>query len=140
MLYDVSSLVYRFFWERPMTPDELIAKVKAKVDRDTRRKAKQEIQPCAMMNCGQGEDMCSNCYEAQGIQSAKDEVAIAEIKALGYDIVYNPPPIPMRNCDWQFCHEDYDGPGDFRCGCGSCPEMCLERVREMCIEWGDLDD
>jgi hypothetical protein len=24
-------------------------------------------------------------------------------------ITYDPPPIPVRNCDWQFWHDDYDG-------------------------------
>lgn len=34
----------------------------------------------------------------------------------GYRIHYDPPPIPIRSCDWQFFHEDYDGPEDGRCG------------------------
>jgi hypothetical protein len=34
----------------------------------------------------------------------------------GYRIDYDPPPIPVRCCDWQFAHEDYDGPEDNRCG------------------------
>ncbi len=41
-----------------------------------------------------------------------------------YIIKYDPPPIPIRSCDWQFCHEDYDGapnetggpPADHRSG------------------------
>lgn len=34
-------------------------------------------------------------------------------------ITYDPPPIPVRTCDWQFWHDDYDGApdaGDSRCG------------------------
>lgn len=31
-------------------------------------------------------------------------------------IQYDPPPIPVRCCDWQFWHRDYDGPEDGRCG------------------------
>lgn len=34
----------------------------------------------------------------------------------GWHIHYDPPPIPVRNCDWQFWHEEYDGPGDNRSG------------------------
>jgi hypothetical protein len=34
----------------------------------------------------------------------------------GFRIDYDPPPIPVRTCDWQFAHEDYDGPEDNRCG------------------------
>lgn len=29
---------------------------------------------------------------------------------------YEPPPIPALECDWQWVHEDYDGPEDNRCG------------------------
>lgn len=34
-------------------------------------------------------------------------------------ICFDPPPIPVRTCDWQFYHEDFDGApdaGDNRCG------------------------
>lgn len=34
----------------------------------------------------------------------------------GYRITYEPPPIPARNCDWQFVHLQYDGPEDRRSG------------------------
>lgn len=37
----------------------------------------------------------------------------------GWWIAYDPPPIPSRNCDWGFWHDDYDGApdaGDSRCG------------------------
>lgn len=27
-------------------------------------------------------------------------------------IYYDPPPIPTRNCDWHWCHDDYDGAPD----------------------------
>ena len=33
-----------------------------------------------------------------------------------YLITYNPKPIPSRQHDWDWCHQDYDGPGDPRCG------------------------
>lgn len=33
----------------------------------------------------------------------------------GYRITYDPPPIPVRTCDWHFVHEDYDE-GDRRHG------------------------
>lgn len=29
-----------------------------------------------------------------------------------WQISYNPPPIPVRNCDWQYCHKDFDGAED----------------------------
>lgn len=34
----------------------------------------------------------------------------------GFRIDYAPPPIPTRECDWQWVHDDYDGPEDNRCG------------------------
>lgn len=27
----------------------------------------------------------------------------------GYQIKYDPPPIPLRNWDWDYCPVDYDG-------------------------------
>lgn len=33
-----------------------------------------------------------------------------------YHIAFDPPPIPLRQFDWHFWHNDFDGPGDGRCG------------------------
>lgn len=30
----------------------------------------------------------------------------------GWHIHYDPPPIPTRNCDWRFWHDDFDGAPD----------------------------
>ena len=30
----------------------------------------------------------------------------------GFHITYDPPPIPLRNSDWQYWHDDYDGADD----------------------------
>jgi len=30
----------------------------------------------------------------------------------GYRITYDPPPIPTRDHDWHYCHDDYDGAPD----------------------------
>lgn len=32
----------------------------------------------------------------------------------GWQIFYNPPPIPCRDFDWSAAHPDYDGPDDGR--------------------------
>jgi hypothetical protein len=37
----------------------------------------------------------------------------------GYNIAHNPKPIPVRQFDWDFWHDDYDGEGDNRCGSAS---------------------
>jgi len=37
----------------------------------------------------------------------------------GWWISYDPPPIPVRTCDWHFWHDDFDGApdaNDSRCG------------------------
>lgn len=51
-------------------------------------------------------------------------------------IKFDPPPIPVRSCDWQFWHDDYDGApdaGDARRGtAGSLAEAC-----ELIDEWED---
>lgn len=57
----------------------------------------------------------------------------------GYNIRYDPPPIPIRTCDWQFEHEDYDGapmnfgegPADHRSGFGPSAAACREMIDEM---------
>lgn len=59
-------------------------------------------------------------------------------------IVYAPPPIPTRNCDWQFWHDDYDGaptfgdegPADNRCG--SAPS--LEAAKAEIDDWHEDQD
>jgi hypothetical protein len=33
-----------------------------------------------------------------------------------FRITYDPPPIPDRQHDYRWSHEDYDGPEDARCG------------------------
>lgn len=49
-------------------------------------------------------------------------------------IYFDPPPIPTRNCDWQFYHEDFDGApdsGDRRCGSASSFAAALNECDEM---------
>lgn len=53
-----------------------------------------------------------------------------------FRIEYDPPPIPDRNHDWQWAHQDYDGPGDSRCGTSS----SLEASKVAIDEWYDDHD
>lgn len=49
----------------------------------------------------------------------------------GYHIQYDPPPIPIRNADWQFHHDDYDGAEDSRdprCGFAASEAECREQI------------
>ena len=56
-----------------------------------------------------------------------------------YTIYYDPPPIPLRSCDWHFVHDDYDGgpehsgdnPTDDRCGDGPTKEDCMRQIDEL---------
>lgn len=49
----------------------------------------------------------------------------------GYVISYNPPPIPVRDFDYVYCHTDYDGPGDPRCGVTSSIEDAKREIDEF---------
>jgi len=52
----------------------------------------------------------------------------------GYRIEYNPKPIPTRAHDWDWTHEDYDGPGDSRCGTSPSIEaakVAIDECEEM---------
>lgn len=51
-----------------------------------------------------------------------------------YVIRYNPPPIPTRMWDYEFCHVDYDGPEDKRCGRASSVEDALQQIDELQAE------
>lgn len=64
---------------------------------------------------------------------------MTDITYRGYRIDYDPPPIPIRSCDWQFVHEDYDGapnepgdgPGDHRAGHGSSEADCRAQIDDI---------
>lgn len=52
-----------------------------------------------------------------GLEVANDQwwqvhLAGQEVSYGNWTIAYNPPPIPARNCDWQFSHNDFDGAED----------------------------
>jgi hypothetical protein len=53
------------------------------------------------------------------------------IKYRGYEIYYDPPPIPVRDHDYRFYHLDYDGPEDRRCGTGPNAADCKTQIDEM---------
>lgn len=65
---------------------------------------------------------------------------MADIKYRGFTITYDPPPIPDRDMDWRFFHDDYDGApdaGDMRFGHGATAADCVRQIDEML---GDGDD
>jgi hypothetical protein len=51
----------------------------------------------------------------------------------GWLISFDPPPIPTRNCDWQFWHDDFDGApdaNDSRCGSAGSLEAAKAEIDE----------
>ena len=54
-----------------------------------------------------------------------------EAKNGTWHIEYNPKPIPLSMHDYDFRHEDYDGPPDNRCGTGCSVIDCVEKIEEM---------
>lgn len=52
----------------------------------------------------------------------------------GFSFSYWRKPIPTSAFDYDFVHDDYDGPGDPRCGNGKSIEDCKEQID------GILDD
>ena len=52
-------------------------------------------------------------------------------KYKGYDIRYAPKPIPTVLHDYNFCHEDYDGEGDPRCGTAPSTADAMQQIREI---------
>ena len=52
----------------------------------------------------------------------------------GFVLTYWAKPIPYRDCDYDFCHEDYDGPGDPRCGSGPSIADCRDQIDEILLD------
>lgn len=68
------------------------------------------------------------------LSSPKEPKVSIKVRYGDWTIRFDPPPIPVRNCDWAFVHEDFDGApdsNDNRCGYGESPEDCIERIYEI---------
>ena len=50
------------------------------------------------------------------IDAALTAAPVTEVRYGRWLITFDPPPIPTRNCDWSFTHDDFGGPGDRRSG------------------------
>jgi hypothetical protein len=53
------------------------------------------------------------------------------IEYRGYTIVHDPKPIPIRTKDWDYVHNEYDGPGDNRCGSTDSLESAKAAIDEL---------
>ena len=60
-------------------------------------------------------------------------MAITFITYRDFEISYDPPPIPARNCDWSYSHKDFDGPEDNRYG----HAPSLEAAKAAIDDWWD---
>lgn len=47
-----------------------------------------------------------------------------------YRIWYDPPPIPTRECDWHYQHEDFEGESPGMSGHGPTYAYCLGEIIE----------
>ncbi len=62
---------------------------------------------------------------------------MSKIAYRGCWIEYDPPPIPVRFCDWQWWHDSYDGApdsGDRRCGASPSLLGAQQDIDEMLAE------
>lgn len=55
----------------------------------------------------------------------------SDVTYRGFRVWFEPPPIPVRDCDWHWTHVDYDGPEDGRCGHAA----SLEGARAEIDDW-----
>lgn len=65
---------------------------------------------------GGNEVSVAESTDAPACGAAEDAQRKSEESYRGFRIDYDPPPIPVRDCDWHWTHEDYDGPEDNRYG------------------------
>lgn len=54
-----------------------------------------------------------------------------------FEISYDPPPIPTRNCDWHWTHKDFDGEEDSRYGHEASEAACKSAIDDW---WEDHFD
>ena len=57
-----------------------------------------------------------------------------------YHITYDPKPIPLRGFDWDWCNDDYCGPGDPRCGNAGSLDACITEINDLESELALEDD
>lgn len=75
------------------------------------------------------------CWDCLGLR-----VALVEFGVGPWTVRYDPPPIPARNCDWQFTHADFDASyegvengwaGNGLSGAAASPDACLREIADI---------
>jgi hypothetical protein len=92
----------------------------------------------AKLNVSNGEEIIRTPHRLEFLPETEDGQTIAYtlpsskcILYRGYNIVHNPPAIPIRSCDWQYAHNGYDGPEDGRCGSAASLEDAKQYIDEL---------
>jgi len=71
------------------------------------------------------------------LDAAKNQIIERDVLECGYrgfNVDYLPKPIPSRKMDYDWTHESYDGPEDYRLGCAASVKECMEAIDEYWLE------
>lgn len=63
----------------------------------------------------------------EAVESSHQKFSVT-IRGQKWHLSWNPKPIPTKAYDWDWGHDDYDGPGDTRCGSAASVLGCLEEI------------
>lgn len=57
----------------------------------------------------------------------------------GWIVQYNPKPIPIRDFDYDFWHDDHDIGGEIKlCGCAKSIDDAIEQINEIEVDISNL--
>jgi hypothetical protein len=87
----------------------------------------QHLKDYVMFFYNHAPSQCHGSREAYKEWIKKSE----RIKYKDFTIRYNPKPIPDRRNDWDWEHQDYDGPGDSRCGTAATAQAAMNDIDEL---------
>lgn len=93
-------------------------------------------------------EMAKESGRADAVLKRFDEARKSTRYLSGWNIYYDPPPIPTRQFDWHFYHDNYDGapnwggdddpgPTDWRCGRAASLEDCKKEIDNLIEEHGE---
>jgi hypothetical protein len=65
------------------------------------------------------------------IDAALAASPVQQVRYGRWMITYDPKPIPYRRNDWDFVHDEYDGPEDRRCGTAASIAQAMAEIDEI---------